>query len=179
MAKKDKRKFLRFGAHHLIKYRVAERKQKEDYHPFVRNISANGVLFYTEEYIPKDSIVDVEINFPAYPHPIKARCRVTRVNPLKIVGGFEIGTEFVDIDKATQEFINKKITRVYKKKIGGEPVRTLATILFLLGAISILAALALKIMTNLVIPERPVTWLIIANTCLLFSIALSFLAAQK
>lgn len=115
MFKKERRRYTRLSTHHLIRYKVIEKKEQKDYHPFVRNISAIGILFYTEEYIPKDSIIEVFINFPTYHQAIKVMCRVVRVNPLKRVRGFEIGAEFIDIEKDAQDFINKKILSSRKK----------------------------------------------------------------
>ncbi|MFA7677320.1 MAG: PilZ domain-containing protein [Candidatus Omnitrophota bacterium] len=109
MEKKEKRKFTRLKAHHLVKYKVVDSDKKLS---FVKNISAGGLLFYASKSIPADSIVELDVNFPVYKRPIKVTCRVVRVKPLKRIPGFDVAVEFVDIDKEAQGFINRKILKV-------------------------------------------------------------------
>ena len=98
---KERRKFIRLKAHHLLKYRVAGKGEEEL--SFVRitvknvNICA-GALFVAKEDIPCDSTVELEINFPQHPHSIKVVSRVVRSRALKKMGGFEVGVEFVNVD---------------------------------------------------------------------------------
>ncbi|MGB2599278.1 MAG: PilZ domain-containing protein [Candidatus Omnitrophota bacterium] len=107
----EKRKFIRIDAHHLLKYKIIG---KEKALSFAGNISAGGVLFYTKEYIHPESVVELTINFPSYPGPIKAVSRVVRIRPMAKVGGFEVGAEFVEIAEDAREFINKRILKAQK-----------------------------------------------------------------
>jgi c-di-GMP-binding flagellar brake protein YcgR len=104
----EKRKYVRLTAHHLLKYKVIGREKTLS---FARNISAGGVLFHTEDYIQPGSIVELTINFPSYPEPVRAVSKVIRAIPLTKLGGFEIGAEFIDINGEAKEFIEKKILR--------------------------------------------------------------------
>ncbi|MFC1548651.1 PilZ domain-containing protein [Candidatus Omnitrophota bacterium] len=112
-SEKERRKFMRLKAHHLLKYRVID--EGEGKLSFVRNISAGGALFVAKEEIPCGSMVELEINFPQYPHPVKVVSKVVRSRPLKKMGGFEIGAEFVSADEEVKEFINKKILSIAEK----------------------------------------------------------------
>ena len=107
----EKRKYVRLSAHHLLKYKVVH---KEKALSFARNISAGGVLFHAQEYIQPGTTVELLINFPSYPEPIKAVSKVVRTRPLAKLGGFEIGAEFIDINDEAKDFINRKILRSRK-----------------------------------------------------------------
>ena len=107
----ERRKYIRLDAHHLLKYRKVG---KEEALSFVRNISAGGVLFIAKENIPLGDVVELEINFPGFPHPIKASAKVVWIKELKELGGFETGAEFINVEEDAREFINKKITTVTK-----------------------------------------------------------------
>jgi hypothetical protein len=111
--KKEKRRFVRLPAHHLIKYKVVGREALQGTLSFVRNISAAGVLFHAQENIPSASTLELEINFPLRSEPIKVLAKTLRVKPLRKTGGYDIALEFLNLDKDTCTFINKKILEVY------------------------------------------------------------------
>jgi c-di-GMP-binding flagellar brake protein YcgR len=111
MFTRNRRKSFRLSTHHLIRYKVVKGKSVVS---FARNVSAGGVLFYSKENIPIKSIVEVVINFPGLPEPIKTNSKVLRVKQLKKVGGYEIGAQFIDLDKKTKDFIKKKIDNTTK-----------------------------------------------------------------
>ena len=108
----EKRKFIRLSAHHLLKYKILDKASEMS---FARNISAGGVLFYSKEDLPVDSMIEMEINFPHYPHPVKVVSKVIRTKPMKKMGGFEIGAEFVNVEEDARDFINKKIVSVQEE----------------------------------------------------------------
>ena len=107
---KERRKYIRLNSHHLLKYKVADKGGRS----FVRNISAGGVLFVSKENIPIGTVVELEINFPGFPRPIKADVKVVRNRELKKLGYFENGAEFINVDEDAKEFINTKILAVSK-----------------------------------------------------------------
>jgi len=106
----EKRQFIRLTAHHLLKYKVIGGSPATS---FIRNISAGGVLFYSKEDFPQDTMIEMEINFPHYPHPIKAVAKIIRTKSLGKIGGDEVGAEFINVDEEAKDFINKKIVTVY------------------------------------------------------------------
>ncbi len=108
---KERRQFLRLKAHHLIKFKIIDRQKELT---FARNINAGGVLFYCKEDIPKGSFLELEINFPKYPHPVTVTAKVVRSNPIRKIGGFEIGAEFINVDKDLQDYINKRIKSIHE-----------------------------------------------------------------
>ncbi|MCM8819948.1 MAG: hypothetical protein NC925_04040, partial [Candidatus Omnitrophica bacterium] len=94
--------------------------------------------------------------------------------------GFSIGTEFINIDKDTQEIINSKILNVYKqqKERGGKMLRIFSIILIILALLAAIAGFCIKLMgINIFI--APMNWIHIVNMLLLFSIAFSLLVIAK
>lgn len=109
----EQRVFTRLKTHHLIKYRVISSKEKTL--SFVRNISAGGVLFYSEEELPLESTLEMKISIPPRVEPVNVIARIVRSNPLKKIGGYEYGVEFVHIDEEDREVINKRVLGINKR----------------------------------------------------------------
>ncbi len=105
----DRRKYIRLSAHHLIKYKLVE---KNKILSFIRNISAGGVLFFSKDDIRSGAFIEIDINFPNYPKPIKATAKVLRTVKLTDVGGYEVAAEFITVDSDARDFINEKIRSV-------------------------------------------------------------------
>jgi c-di-GMP-binding flagellar brake protein YcgR len=111
--KEERRKFLRLEAHHLLKYKMLNKKRALS---FARNISAGGVLFHSKDEMPPGSDVELVINFPSFPHPISVVARIIHIKPLKKLGGFYIGAEFIHINEQDRDYIEKKISGVLGEK---------------------------------------------------------------
>ncbi|MGB2629932.1 MAG: PilZ domain-containing protein [Candidatus Omnitrophota bacterium] len=109
----EKRKFVRLETHHLLKYKLMDRKESLS---FARNVSAGGVRFHAEEYIQPGSTLELTINFPSYPEPVKAVSKVVWVTPMAKLGGFDVGAEFINIEEKARDFIKEKISKVCKRK---------------------------------------------------------------
>lgn len=103
---------MRLSAHHLVKYKIANKTTV----CFARNISAGGLLLYTQEEIAAGSILEIIINFPGKPKPLNLSAKVLRSKNLKQIGGFEVGCQFLDIDKPTHDYINERIIRILGKE---------------------------------------------------------------
>lgn len=172
---KERRRFVRLGVHHLVKYRVLDDKEVSGTLCFARNISAGGVLFHSEVSLEPGKFVELQINFPSYPEPIKAIGKILRVLPLQMVGGFDVAVEFVNVDNDAKEFIDKRILNVFDETKGGKSMRVIAVTCFLLAVISAILAFVMKL--NLGIPALLSSFMLlkIAHTFLFFSIAASLL----
>jgi hypothetical protein len=169
---KNKRQFLRLGAHHLLKYKLLDEQGKEGTLSFVRNISAGGVLFHSNEHIKPGSSLELDISFPPSPDSIKIRAKVLRVSKLKTVDGFDVAVQFLNLDKDIKKFIDSKIENIiYKTK--EDDMKTLAAIFIIFAAIAGIIALSTRFNLIPVIFFGAPTWLSIANTALFFSIAIS------
>ncbi len=111
----EKRGFMRLEEHHLLKYKIMVKGQKLSY---ARNISASGVLFFSNEPFAMGDVVDMEIIFPSYKEPIRARARVIRIKELQERNGFEVGSEFTEISEKAKNFIDQSIITIYKDEVG-------------------------------------------------------------
>ncbi|MDD5583760.1 MAG: PilZ domain-containing protein [Candidatus Omnitrophica bacterium] len=180
MKGKEKRKFTRLQVYHLLKYKIIKKPEEIRTLSFVRNISAGGALFFTQEYIPLESVVDLEMVFPSHEASVTIRAKVVRVNFIKKMEGFEVGVEFLEVDQKVRDFINKKILGIYQKEKekGGKKMKVLSVIFLLLAAACAGLGLVTRFM-NLNILVMPLQYMNIANTTLLFSIALSLLALTR
>jgi len=171
---RNKRQFLRLNAHHLLKYKLLDGEGKEGMLSFVRNISAGGVLFHSNEYIKPSSILELSIIFPSSAEPVKIKARVLRSGNLKKMGGFDVAVEFMDLNEDVKKFLANRIgSTFYKAK--EDNMKSLALIFIVLGVLA--GGIALSVKFNL-IPEvffSAPTWLNIVNTSLLFSIAISLI----
>jgi Tfp pilus assembly protein PilZ len=111
MFNKNRRKFVRLKVHHLVKYKILDSAETLT---FARNLSAGGIRFYCKEKIPKGSTVEMTINFPDSPTPLKILSKVVWIKELKKMGGFEVGAQFIDVDDDTFELLRKKIDNTFK-----------------------------------------------------------------
>lgn len=116
--KERNRNFARIRVHCLLKYKSIDGQPKLS---FARNISAGGVLFHAKENIPVNNIVEIEINFPPRVDSIKVVAKVLRSRALKRMGGYDIATEFINIDEKARDFINNSIINSYKAQ--GKSIR--------------------------------------------------------
>ena len=176
---KERRRFIRLKAHHLLKYRVADKEEVSKLLSFARNISAGGVLFYADKEVAPGNLVELEISFPEHPRPMKTVARVVRATPMEKIGGFEMGAEFINIDEADRKFIDEKIKSVYKytEKEGGRIMKVLSVIALMCGIVMAIGAVVSRFFIAL--PIAPMSWIGLTQTCLLFSIAFGILSIKK
>ncbi|MCF7916295.1 MAG: PilZ domain-containing protein [Candidatus Omnitrophica bacterium] len=116
LTKKNKRRYLRIKAYHLLKYRLIEKGKKEVDISFAKNLGAGGVFFRSPEKIPKGAKIELKINVPPYPKPINTIAKVLRVKPLKKKKEFDVAAEFVNIEESAQLFIQEKIAVAEEKR---------------------------------------------------------------
>ena len=173
--KKEQRKFVRIQAHHLLKYKVVGSEEIPRAISFARNISAGGVLFYADKKIPPGKLVELDINLPEHP-TIKVVAKVVRVVPLKKIGGFEMGAEFINIDEEDRKFMDEKIkvANGQSEKGSGKIMKLLSAIAFICGIGTAIAAVVSRFSVAPLI--APMSWLEITQACLLFSIAVGILS---
>lgn len=170
---------MRLPIHHLIRYKVVGKEELQGTLSFVRNISAGGVLFHTQQSVPTPSTLELEINFPLRPEPIKVFAKALRIKPLKKFGGYDIAIEFLNLDEDTRTFVNEKILNVYEKTKGGDIMKKGAILFLLIALIAALLGIIIKTKPGLGgIPLIGLTWMRVTDTCLLFYIALSLLRRE-
>lgn len=110
---KDKRKTRRVPKHCLLKYRKEGEGDKQKL-TFVRNISAGGILFFTQEEIQPGAVLHMELNIPTYKgNPIKivVVARTVHEEKLKNFKGYNIGAAFQKIREEDRKFLLENIDK--------------------------------------------------------------------
>ena len=74
----------------------------------VLNFGAGGALFYYNDYIEADQILDIKINFTPSKDAINCMGKVIRCTSVP-AGMYLLAVNFVDIDELQQEYVNKTI----------------------------------------------------------------------
>lgn len=109
--KEEKRRFKRVPAHFLMRFSIPG-ENEEPVLSFIRNISAGGVLFFSEKKIIPGTLIKMTINVPsATGEPIKVRSISRTIYSAKLRGldGYNIGAEFAEIDPGDREILLKKL----------------------------------------------------------------------
>ncbi len=110
----ETRAFPRIDVHHLVKYRVKSDANFKAVIAGVINISGNGILFKASKQIPKDTELELEVNFPGLERPFQVIARVVR-NQVRDKGGFKVAAHFTEIKETERTQLVRKIDFVLKK----------------------------------------------------------------
>lgn len=73
------------------------------------DISAGGIAFISNKEISVSALIELEINFPATPYPIKATARVVRTEPAKRGSSYRIAAQFIKIADKDRKTIDSFI----------------------------------------------------------------------
>ncbi len=116
----ERRIFLRLDCDHVaVFYRVIKVGTQEslsttltEERTLSKNISAGGILFYSNELIIAGSILELRFQIPASEDRIECLARVVRCEKIEVEGIYEVGSCFLDLsakDRAKLErFIEKE-----------------------------------------------------------------------
>jgi len=183
---KNRRKYVRLEAYHLARYKIIfDGLEKAELPSLarVRNISAGGCCLHTEKFLPPGSILDLKINFPHLENPVHALSKVVWARQIGNTGKYEFGIQFIEIDENLRLLIDEQIKSVYQRILtrGGEKMKQLAKVFVVLAVICILLALIIKLTTfgTLLPAAMPINWVKLADTALLFAIALALLGEKN
>ena len=192
MRLKNRRKYIRLEAYHLGKVKLVSDPLllcKATVNARISNISAGGCCLRTEKFLPIGSKIELQINFPNIPQLVSAVGDVVWTKQIAKTDRYEFGIEFKQISEELRKVIDEHIKYVCNRCDGGfngflfgeggeKEMRLLAKISLGLALICTILAMIVKF-TNLgaIMPiVMPVNWIILADTALLFSIALALLA---
>lgn len=187
----NQRAFIRLSAYHLVKYKPVS-TEKEEALPVlatIRDIGAGGVCLRTEEYLPVSSVIEVRINFPSRATPIFTLARVAWIKKRRQGRYYEVGAQFIEIEESARRIIDEHLKYVHKNlekekntvqlmlRGGGGLMNKLSKTLVILALASVIAALSFKLTTaGRILPGPiPLNWAKLADTLLLFAIAISLL----
>jgi len=82
------------------------------------NLSAGGALFNFTELIPQGSALNMKINFPAFPDPLKCTGTVLRVEEPSHSLISRIAVRFTDIKDDAMGVINRTADELFEKNPG-------------------------------------------------------------
>ena len=115
LEEKEKRKFNRLSAYHLVKYKLASQSSWQQATASIRDISAGGVCLRAGEKIAKGSILQILINFPKLPYPLSGSAKVVWVKRLGRSNRFDMGLEFFEIEDLLRKEISERIDFVRRR----------------------------------------------------------------
>jgi len=186
----NKRQFIRLSAYHIVKYKPLSTENQEAVPVLatIKDIGAGGVCLRTEEYLPVSSTIELKINFPFCATPIFTIAKVMWIKKREQGRYYEVGAQFMEIEESTRRLIDRHLKQVFENSRkegilrlifgkGGDLMSKLSKILIILALLALLAALSIKLTTaGKILPgPLPINWAKLADTFLLFSIAISLL----
>jgi len=77
-----------------------------------RDVSAGGVRFYSESFLPHDTKLLLEFSLPEEKEPIKTLAKITWMRSLPNGYRFEIGTEFTDLSPRDRTLLESLTPRL-------------------------------------------------------------------
>lgn len=101
----NSRRFKRIRASYLVKYQV--RGTQEPRITNVRDISAGGLRFWTEDRIPDSSVLNVSVYLPPLDRFVEAVAQVLRVRRAKEGMVYYVAVRFLDLRSEDREGINR------------------------------------------------------------------------
>lgn len=115
----ERRKFLRFTAYHLAKYRLINAADKDELPVLasLKDVSAGGIRLRAQEDIPISSLLELKINFPFLDYPVTALAKVIWSKKLKKPGLYEVGAQFTRIDESARKAIDGQIKFAAQKAL--------------------------------------------------------------
>jgi Tfp pilus assembly protein PilZ len=186
----NKRSFIRLAAYHIVKYKPLSTENQEAIPVLatIKDIGAGGVCLRTTEYLPVSSTIELKINFPFRATPIFTIAKVAWIKKRDQGRYYEVGAQFMEIEDSARNLIDRHLKYVLRsakeesiwhsiRGKEGDLMGKLSKILIILALLSVLAALSIKLtIAGRVLPgPLPINWAKLADTFLLFSIAISLL----
>ena len=110
------RQYKRLLADYLIKYRVAGAANQDFSVSNIKDISAGGVRFWTEEPLREGSLVMVEVLPPPLGRVIRALARVVRARPAEKAPVYYNSVQFMEISEDDQTALNYFIERIASER---------------------------------------------------------------
>ncbi len=101
----NSRRYKRLKADYLIKFQLPGR----DGEPMVSNIkdiSAGGVKFWTDQVLPEDGLIQLSVLLPPLDRELKALGRIVRVRPAKDLPLEYVAVNFLELNLDAQAALN-------------------------------------------------------------------------
>lgn len=109
---KNKRKYSRFDAYYLVKYRPVLAPKDKLVLSSIRNISAGGVCLEAKERLSVGAFIQLYINFPWFTDPVPVVAKVVWIKKPGRKDKYEHGLEFSEIEEIIRKDIYERIQNV-------------------------------------------------------------------
>ena len=100
------RRFKRLRAEYLVKYELVENSNEEPVTTNIKDISAGGARFLTDQFIFEGTNLKVRICIPPIDKVLEARAKVVRVRRARPGELYYVGVEFVELSHEIREALN-------------------------------------------------------------------------
>ena len=114
---KERRKFVRLNAYHLVKYRLISEQKQGLVIASIKDISGGGVCLSVEEELPKGSVLQVYINYPGFSAPIPCLAKVSWSKQIGKTNRYELGLEFLEIEDLLRQEIIQRIDYARRRSV--------------------------------------------------------------
>jgi|GEM_PF-4237173 c-di-GMP-binding flagellar brake protein YcgR len=114
LASKNSRELRRFRSFCLLKYSVLNRMPQKTTMVNPKDINAKGTLFVSDEYIPLNSLLELDLYLPPLKDFITIMAKVARVQKARDDDRYFVGTQFTAMDPADKLRIHSYIEKQAK-----------------------------------------------------------------
>ncbi len=97
----EKRRSRRLDVVLPVKYTRIGVHPPEHRNGLVKNLSCEGLLFTTDEFLPRDSLVKLEVRLPSSPRPVPIVSKVSRLGASQGEDSYTFGVEFSNPSPST------------------------------------------------------------------------------
>lgn len=114
----EKRRFVRLDVRVKVDYEIVQSPQ-EKFKSFTKNLSQGGICLFLDNYLKKDTLLDLKLHVPDQTQPLEATGKIVWIDTFKIGDKdakehFEAGIEFVDISQEDKDKIGKYVFGLLK-----------------------------------------------------------------
>jgi len=108
----SRRDFARLDVRMNVRYKVVKCKDSKritsiEHNSVTENISAGGLVFLSNQPLPKETILEFKIELSGQAKPIQCLCKVVRVEEVIVNKTYDIAVCFLDISGAERTRFNK------------------------------------------------------------------------
>jgi len=108
---RERRKFVRVISNIVLRYYILDPIEFATARTY--DVGGGGIRFVTDEGLPKDTVLDLEIDLPESARTIRAKSRVVWASDLGN-GYWEVATEFIEIDNRDRDKVLKHVYFSYR-----------------------------------------------------------------
>ena len=106
----EKRAYKRVKLDNPLQYIKLDANVRERVEAMIKDISREGISFFTNEFISLATRLVLTIRLPRYPRPIKVISKVIWIRKDPTTDRFELGNQFVEMIKEDQKLFEQYLS---------------------------------------------------------------------